>query len=650
MRSLVIFLTLLALSVSCSLIAKPINSSKLFSNPQYFDVKMSPSGKYASTAYLGEKIQNISIVNVDNESIDMEIALGIDSKILSYHWLSDKQLYLSAKNGSQSAIFICTLLGDKVDVKLVKLKGYLVDRLPEMEGELLFAKRNRKENFDLYKVKIDDFANADLDNAVEIEHDDDEALFYTYDAVSKNIISSKYDSESKTWTIKSVPINGGDWEVVLEKKTEDYKFFSPTILGDNKLAVLTNQGTDKVALQVFNTKTNEFEDIIYQHPKYDLKSAVYDQNGMLHHVSYEHQGLTRFEYFNPVSKALGKRLAKTFEGLEYSLVDMNFNKDKAIIKVQGANEPGEYLVFDYAQDVLRKLFVSYPELEDEPLYKSKVYITKTKEGVDIESFLTKPSKQNDLSTLLVMPHGGPIGVKDDDRFNSEVQYLVSRGFSVLRVNFRGSEGFGKSFQEQGVGQFGQLIEDDISLVVDEITTSYKFNKMCTIGASYGGYSAVMLAIRYPEKYDCVIAGFGVYDLPLIFNHDNIVTQEKYREPWEKIVGKYRPELYEISPVYFAEKLKAPILLTAGIEDETAVFEHTHRFEYVLNKHNHPVETFYYENTGHSHQFYRGDQHESALKFDFLIRKLGLKLTDLKNSSASAKQAIAEDFVIIADRF
>ncbi len=635
-------------SVGASL--NPVDGSNLFTSSTYSGLRISPDGKLISAIYRDDKKQSISLIDVEEKTIAKEIDLGLDSRLLDYYWLNSSQLYLVGKYENFSAILIGTILDEKVDLKLSNAKGYLVDVLLDRPNEVLFAKRNHGNTNDLYIIKIADLIENNFDNAIEIEHNDRDVTRYFHDKLSDKIITSSYDNDSRKLTIKTIPKFGGNWKIILTREVDDIEFTVVAILDANYLAVLTNEQTDKVVLQRYNISTQKLEDVIYQHPKYDLQSASYNSSGELSYVKYEELGLRTAEYFNPVSKQINQRLSKTFEGLEYFSVDTDANSTKSILKVRGSNLPGEYLVYDHKKLELTRLLLSHPELEKRKLHKSKAFTVRAKDGTEIEAFLTSPDETNSLSTLLVMPHGGPIDVKDNDRFNPEVQYFVTRGFSILRVNFRGSDGFGKDFQERGVGEFGQLIEEDITTVVNKVIRENEYENVCSIGSSYGGYSAVMLAIKHPNLYKCVVGGFGVYDLPLIFNHDNHVLKEKNRKKWESVVGKYSPELKQISPVYFAEKLKAPILLTAGREDETAVFEHTFRLAYILKKLNHPVETLYYENTGHSHNSYIGFRHEAAITYDFLIRTLNLEYPTSEKLDAKARAALAEDFSLIADKY
>ncbi|NOQ14760.1 MAG: prolyl oligopeptidase family serine peptidase [Methyloprofundus sp.] len=402
-------------------------------------------------------------------------------------------------------------------------------------------------------------------------------------------------------------------------------------------------------MQEFNIENQALGKVLYQHPEYDLLSADISKAGELHSVSYSEHGLSKRQYFDKGSVHLAKKLANTFKNKEAYFVEHSPSSGLHLLYVNGSDEPGEYFIYRDKDGRLNRLLNSYPELAGQEFSPTQTILAKSKDGTDIEAFLTLATDL-DYATLLVMPHGGPIGIKEDDSFNKEVQYYASRGFSVLRVNFRGSSGFGKKFQEQGVGQFGRLIEEDITTIVKQVRKKYDFKYMCSIGSSYGGYSAAMLAIKHPEQYDCVIGAFGIYDLPLLFNTSNYRSSSEHRKNMAKTVGKYSLSMTKFSPLYLYKKLKAPILLIAGKDDDIADFEHSNRFNYILNRTGHPVETMFYNNTGHGHPAWFGNKHEAAITSDYLMRILNLKLPDIRDLNKNGITAIANDFMNIADGY
>jgi dipeptidyl aminopeptidase/acylaminoacyl peptidase len=125
--------------------------------------------------------------------------------------------------------------------------------------------------------------------------------------------------------------------------------------------------------------------------------------------------------------------------------------------------------------------------------------------------------------LVILPHGGPHGVRDHWGYDWEVQLLANRGYAVLQVNFRGSGGYGRRFEAAGFGEWGAKMQDDLTdathwAITEGIASA---DRICIFGSSYGGYAALMGAVREPELYRCVVGHAGVYDLELMHTTGDI---------------------------------------------------------------------------------------------------------------------------------
>lgn len=633
--------------------SQPLEANKIFSSAEYGLVRLSPTGEFYSSYYRGKKEQYIDLMELSSNKRVASIAIGNDTRLNDYQWLNQHQLYLNVEHENRNITLLGDLENRNIRLTAIKTEGYLVSILPEQPNKIMFAKLRRSRRgtryYDLYIIDIESLKKGEFDDAREIAHNSNNVSHYVFDDRFKRIITSQYNEEEETITVKYMSIQGGRWRKILTLKDTDYSFKALDFINQNTLAVLTNENSDKMVLREFNIEKQSLGKVIYQHPKYDLTSAGFINNGELNYVTYNQHGLRKVRYFDKGKKRFIRRLSKTFVNQDAYIISKNEDNNLFLLYVNGSNEPGEYLVYDSKKDIINRLLVSYPKLAEQQFYPSEQLTVIMEDGTEIEAFLTMPIEINH-ETLLVMPHGGPIDVQESDRFNKEVQYYASRGFSVLRVNFRGSAGFGKDFIQQGVGEFGQLIEQDITAVVNQVKKEYNFKFMCSMGASYGGYSASMLAIQHPKQYDCVIAAFGIYDLPLLFNTSNYRSGEEYSKSVGQSVGKYDEKMVDISPVYLYEKLKAPILLIAGRDDDTADFEHTNRFHYLLKRNNHPVESMFYKNTGHGHSQWSGDRHEAAVTSDFLMRTLKLPLPKPDKLDKNGKRAIADDFAHIADKY
>ncbi|WDE03846.1 prolyl oligopeptidase family serine peptidase [Thalassomonas viridans] len=641
----------LGFAVPALLVAQPLSGDALFTNADNGMVQLSPTADYVTSYYRNDKNHYLDLFELSTNKSVSRVALGNDNVLDAYTWLNDSQLYLSVLVDNQYVNFVGQLKNKTVELSLIKTKGYLVHILPEQPGKVMFAKRRRARStsYDLYIIDIDRLVKGDFAQAYQVEHDASNVSDYRYDANLNRIITSETDDEEKTFSIKYASLKDGKWHNVITFEDNEFSFKVLYFLTEQTIAVLTNKDSDKVLLREFNINDQTFGEVIYQHPKYDITSAGFDNNGGLDYVTYKQYGLSQKLYFEKSKARFNERLAKTFFNQEAYVIDYIEKKKISLLYVNGSSEPGQYFVYNQHTDQAKRLFVSYPDLQGMSFSPSKQMAVKTTDGVEIEAFLTL-AQDIDHSTLLVMPHGGPIGIQESDRFNKEVQYYASRGFSVLRVNFRGSSGFGKAFSEQGVGEFGRLIEQDIMSAVNQVMQSHEFKYMCAIGASYGGYSAAMLAIKHPQLYDCVVGAFGVYDLPLLFNASNYRSGKEYHDYLAKTVGNFNDGMMDVSPLYLFDKLKAPILLIAGREDNIADFEHSNRFKYILRRNNHSVETMFYRDTGHGHSTWYGDRHEAAITSEFLLRTLKLKMPEPGILSEKSKLALAYDFAIIADGF
>lgn len=129
-----------------------------------------------------------------------------------------------------------------------------------------------------------------------------------------------------------------------------------------------------------------------------------------------------------------------------------------------------------------------------------------------------------------MPHGGP-WVRDTNRFDYWVQFFHSRGYAVLKPNYRGSAGFGDEFLVAGYKQWGLKMQDDVIDGLDwMIEQGYTDpERVCLVGGSYGGYVAGVSAYKTPERFRCAVSFAGVANL------DNLATR-LYSSPYSRFAA------------------------------------------------------------------------------------------------------------------
>lgn len=635
--------------------ASPVPAEKLFVSPRANSFSFSPNGRFISLELKDEDGKHFSIINTQTKTITPLFTFKNTDYLLDYEWLSAGSILLNTRVNRRTVDVLIELTfdGDKISIKAhnLLLPGYVVSPLPSDPENLLFAKKVEGEfGHELYKMPIDNLRLEKYDRKYRLKNLPSKNASYAFDEELQRLILIEYDFAGASIQFKYKQIDDQRFIDLFTINLEESSFKPLGFISDTKLAVISDKDSDKKVLYEFDIPSQSFTKVLYEHPIYDIVSANVSQlDENVESVSFYDHGQLSTIYFDDANEKQSQLLQEAFPNQQYVVVAEHANTKQKVIKTFASHLPGRYYHFEEALNKAELLYSQYEGLDAYTFDKSEQFVVTAQDGVNIESILTRPQGYN-LNSLIVMPHGGPIGVREYDVFNAQVQYYVSRGFSVLRVNFRGSSGFGKAFLEQGIGQFGKLIEQDISLAVDKVMTTYKFDNVCAMGASYGGYSSFMLAIKHPQTYQCIVGAFGVYDLPLLFNSSNIAVLDEMRERTEKIVGKQSDALLEVSPVYLAQKVMAPSLLIAGEKDKVAAAEHTKRMEFMLQQRGKEVTGVYYRNIGHGHTNWWGDWHQNALTYQFLLETLGLPQIDMGDVAQSDIDLIAQEYMRLGYSF
>jgi len=206
--------------------------------------------------------------------------------------------------------------------------------------------------------------------------------------------------------------------------------------------------------------------------------------------------------------------------------------------------------------------------------------------------------------LIVNPHGGP-WARDHWGFNPEVQFLASRGYAVLQMNFRGSTGYGRKLLESGYGQWGLAMQDDITdgvrWAIEQGIADPK--RVAIYGASYGGYAAMAGLAFTPELYRCAVNYVGVTDIELLLR---TIPQswEPARDALETMTGNARIDrarLESTSPLKNADKIRAPVFFAYGERDDRVDMKHATRLASRLKANGVEVEFMSRPDEGHGYR-------------------------------------------------
>jgi dipeptidyl aminopeptidase/acylaminoacyl peptidase len=201
---------------------------------------------------------------------------------------------------------------------------------------------------------------------------------------------------------------------------------------------------------------------------------------------------------------------------------------------------------------------------------------------------------------VLLVHGGP-WYRDSWGYDGFVQLLANRGYAVLQVNFRGSDGRGEGFAQSGWKGWGTTIQHDVTDAV-RWAIEQKLadpNRICTFGGSFGGYTALEQPIQEPGLYKCAIGYAGVYDLPLLRKTDKNLGQARRTSRWlDRTMGSDMDALAKISPVDQVASLNVPVMLVHGTSDKTADFNQYKAMVAALEEAGKPAQTYVVKGEGH----------------------------------------------------
>lgn len=300
------------------------------------------------------------------------------------------------------------------------------------------------------------------------------------------------------------------------------------------------------------------------------------------------------EHFAKIQKSIDLALPETVN----IFVDASKDQTRMVFLAMSDVQPGIYYLLDQREKNLKVIGARMPWLDPKTLSPMHPIQYTARDGTGIHGYLTLPLGQEPKSLpLIVMPHGGP-WVRDTWGFDPIVQLLANRGYAVLQMNYRGSIGYGSAFRMAGSKEIGGKIQTDI-----EDAARWAINiglanpqRLAIVGMSYGGYSALFAAGDTPDLYKCAISISGVSDWTAMFQNDQ--TRPEYRQAsdfWKKEIGD--PELDEqtfqrISPYYFAEKIKIPVLFIHGKEDSTVPINQAKQMAKLLKKQGNVAQELY----------------------------------------------------------
>ncbi|MBW3515824.1 S9 family peptidase [Shewanella sp. NKUCC01_JLK] len=634
--------------------ANALSQAQLFSKgDEYSDVKISPTGKYLSAITSVEGKNVLLVLDTQTKKLLNAIRFPDNAQVGDYEWANSERLVLAKEylkgwqdtpiyygelmavnaDGSRKAYLFGFESGEQQTGSNIKkntpmrASAFILDPLPDDERYMLVNAIPWNDRINLDFELSQDVYRVDLFNGTRKRITGSpigRARFMTdHDGEVRFVAGEDKQNITKVFYRKD-----GNW-VNTDKLNLGLADFKPLSFADDKNTIYAAGRSQGETLGVYkiNLETGDKTEIIQDENVDPSNFWINGTNKQLYAVEFEN-GYPSYAFVdNEDSHAkLLKDLLGALPGHQVRIVSETRDAAKLVVLAFNDRNPGDYYIFDTKTLKLEYLAAAKKWLDPEQMADVKPISFTSRDGKQLHGYLTLPfGKEAKNLPLVVNPHGGPHGIRDWWGFDPQNQYLASQGIAVLQVNFRGSGGYGDQFERAGYQKWGSDIQHDIidatQYVIDQGFADKE--RICIVGGSFGGYSALQSAVLAPDMFKCAIGVAGVYDLELMFNKGDVANSRSGTSYLKDVLGQDKAVLKAMSPSENVGKLKANILLVHGGEDDRAPIEQLESLEKGLKAHNYPYQKLVMDNEGHG--FYN-DEHRAKYYEQMLsFLKTNLKL-------------------------
>ena len=595
--------------------------------PSYTNVKISPDGKMISVlTKMPDDKKGISIFDAEDLSLINAITLTKEEEVASYYWVNNERLliqigyYDSWGRGSIGEYFAINydskkpayVFGMRARTSGARSKvvdkfsyGYVENILEDDEKHVLlsvsvFGKQNNGGFADAIRLNVYNgqqkrLGKSPLAGGQFVSDSSGTPRFAVGSDIDNNTVTMYRASKKDEWQVLSkTPY--GDGEIYPVNIAKD----------DSTIHIVDSTETSTYQIKEIDTKTGETQ-VVFHHPEYDAYPQIIDDKVLGATINPGYAKAYWFENDDPLQNSIMQAVQafngniEVFDKKEIGLVDLSKNRDKLIIAVGDSASSSKYYLYDLKKNQVKYLLTMWPEIDDQGLEHEVPFNFINSDGVKIHGYYTpaKNQQEDQSAPMIVIPHGGP-HARDSWGFDPDTHIFSQAGYAVLKVNFRGSTGYGKDFTQMGFGEWGGDTQQDIIEA-----TEWAINqgiadpeRIGIYGGSFGGYSAAMAPMLRPDLYKSSVAYIGVFDLEMLYDEGDIKTIKWGGKYLDKTLGQDPAKIKAMSPVQQADKLEAPIIIVSGKEDQRAPIEHAYALADALEEAGKEHELIIVEKEGH----------------------------------------------------
>ena len=452
--------------------------------------------------------------------------------------------------------------------------GTFASLLPDDPDHVLMGHYTRRGEYSLFTVNLDTGKQtlAKRGHRKRTYFDFAGTVDWVLDANGEPVIRIEYDEQAEERRFYKPSPDGENWDLassIPEKLEDEIKVIAFGLAGADNLIHVGMTVDGFYGLYVFNIDTGEVTETVFAPKGYDISGVIMD-GWSATAIGVQHtDNLTRTHFINSDLDRIQTSLEKAVPNSSPEITSWSRDFSKFMVRIVYSDHPAQFFIYDHTEKTFAMFSAAYASLDGKTAAAKEKYDYVASDGLRIPGYLTVPKGANKQSMpLIVLPHGGPFA-RDDQAFDWWAFFYAAQGYLVYQPNFRGSEGYGAAFKEAGFGEWGRKMQADItegvqSLVADGVADP---DRVCIVGASYGGYAALAGATLTPGLYRCAVSVNGISNVPLLLS-DASGENDPENDFWKKRVGSRfdKDAMKDISPINEISKSTPPILLLHSEHD------------------------------------------------------------------------------------
>ena len=509
----------------------------------------------------------------------------------------------------------------------------LLDTLPDDDVNVIMAARYQRSNtgagtevviMDTVSGRRRSLGRAPKEDCeMVLNHEKEPAFAVCY---SDKDDEAGYDTHNEVYARNS----DGKWNQISSSKSDGSRLRVLGSARNGDIYALRDDGKAPAGFGTLDASNGKFTEL-FRDPVSDVSGYVESVDGserILGVVTEAGEPEVTLVDSKHADAQLYTSLAAAFPGQFVSFSSATRDGQLIVVSTYSDRNPGELYLFDRKANKARFLMKNRPWIDPKKMGSMQSISFTARDGRKIHGYLTIPHGSDGKNLpLIVNVHGGPMGPRDNWGYSTEPQLFASRGYATLQLNYRGSGGFGKEFQDQAYGQWAQGIMNDIIDGTRHVIAQGHADKdkVCIYGGSFGGYASLMAPARDAELFKCAFGYVGLYDAQIQLTKSDTSRSEGGRRYLMRAFGRTRAEQDAMSPINYASQLKLPIYLAAGARDERCPPEHTEAIAKALTAAGNAPEGMIIQ-SGEAHGFYKEENNEHLYTemLSFFDRHIGGK--------------------------